>query len=112
MKEYTEEMRAKNEPCPYCGFWHSAISHPPQFSLYVAEIMKLEKELEEYKKIYSIVASRLNSQNYKLLRIRDIIEEDFVNELENLKTGDIIILLWSDNSYSLSTWSPEKKNVS
>ena len=75
MKKYTEEMRAKNEPCPYCGFWHSAISHPPQFSLYVAEIMKLEKELEEYKRIYDETAINLNIANYKLSRINDIVNE-------------------------------------
>ena len=76
MKEYTEEMRAKNEPCPYCGFWHSASSHPPQFSLYIAEIMKLEKELEIYKRIYNETASDLNTANYKLSRINDIINEE------------------------------------
>lgn len=75
MKEYTEEMRTKNEPCPYCGFWHSAISHPPQFNLYVAEIMKLEKELEEYKKIYNETADNLNTANHKLSRINDIVNE-------------------------------------
>ena len=108
MKEYTEEMRAKNEPCPYCGFWHSASSHPPQFNFYVSEIMNLENELEQYKKIYNIVASRLGSQNYKLLRIKDILEEVYTNDLDNLNEGEVVILFWSDNSYSLSTWSADK----
>ena len=43
MKEYTQEMRINQEPCPYCGFWHSALSHPPQFAGYVLEIQRLER---------------------------------------------------------------------
>lgn len=77
MKKYTEEMRMKHEPCPYCGFWHSASSHPPQFNLYIDEIMKLEKELEEYKKIYNETASDLNTANHKLSRINDIVNETY-----------------------------------
>ena len=47
MKEYTQEMRTKQESCPYCGFWHSAISHPPQFNNYVLEIYELENKLKK-----------------------------------------------------------------
>ncbi len=49
MKEYTQEMRIKDEPCPYCGFWHSAMSHPPQFSGYIMEILELEGKVEKIK---------------------------------------------------------------
>lgn len=49
MKEYTHEMRIRNQPCPYCGFWHSAMSHPPQFSGYILEILELEQKIEDIK---------------------------------------------------------------
>ena len=48
MKEYTQEMRVNKEPCPYCGFWHSAMSHPPQFNGYILEIQRLEEQNQRF----------------------------------------------------------------
>lgn len=52
MKEYTQEMRINHEPCPYCGFWHSSISHGDQFFGYIIEIQTLEKEISKLKEKY------------------------------------------------------------
>lgn len=60
MKKYTQEMRINKEPCPYCGFWHSAVSHPPQFSGYVLEIQALEGRLKEYELALELIGIKRN----------------------------------------------------
>jgi hypothetical protein len=55
MKEYTQQMRINQEPCPYCGFWHSASSHPPQFAGYVFEIQTLEGKLKAADEVISML---------------------------------------------------------
>ena len=44
-KIYTKEMRASGQDCPICGFWHSALSCPPQVGAMSIQILSLRADL-------------------------------------------------------------------
>ena len=75
MKEYTKEMRANHESCPYCKMWHSSMSCHPGVLHMVTRIKELEAENERLQK---------NNQTFADLAVKNPIDEafDYTNDLE------------------------------
>ena len=94
---YTKEMRINHEACPICGFWHTALSCPPQVAVTIkylherltsalAKVTQLEAEVEDLNKEKQrlIQAMQELRECHKDMYTRDLID-DVVQNVRGVK---------------------------
>ena len=57
---YTKEMRINHEACPICGFWHTALSCPPQVAGMSNQILALRSEVERLKGLLGYIKQNID----------------------------------------------------